>query len=158
MILEKLLDKVEEKWEETFFLLDAPLRHEIMSPYTKHAHMMMIGVVLRSKKQMISYYSNSFISDLKLRNNEFIVLVNLSLEDNKTWEELSLEKTDIKTDAIFIDVGEFVKKQVVVWARNGRNFKRFPQDIAYAILKRPSPYMFNKVVVTWNGSKIVAKI
>ena len=158
MILEKLLDKVEEKWEETFFLLDTPLRHKIMSPYTKHAHMIMIGVVLRSKKQMISYYSNDFVNDLKLKNNEFIVLVNLSLEDNETCEELSLEKTDIKTNQIFIDVREFVKKQVEEWARNGKNFKRFPQDIAYAILKRPSPYIFKNVVVTWNDSKIVAKI
>tara|TARA_B100000989_G_scaffold105824_1_gene77574 strand:- start:495 stop:659 length:165 start_codon:yes stop_codon:yes gene_type:complete len=44
------------------------------------------------------------------------------------------------------------------WARNGKNFKRFPQDIAYAFLKRPSPYIFKNVIVTWNDSKIIAKI
>jgi len=158
MTLEKLLDKFEEEWQETFFLLDKPLRDKIMHPYTKHSHMMIIGVVLRSKKQMLSSHNISFVNALKLKNNEFIILVNLSLEDIETWEELSLEKTDIKTNKIFIDVREFVKKQVMEWAKNGKSLKKFPQNIADAILKRPSSYIFNRVVITWNNDKIEANI
>ena len=147
--LNELLQDVYDDWDQVYWDLDAPIRANVISKYTKEYETVGVRVGLVGKSLQETGETDPLETD-------FVISVNLICEHYDTSEPRDWKSLGINEE-MFEEVADAMQMQFEEWAENGAEDGKlkFPAKIKSAFIDfDDETCSFYGPVVLWNDEKV----